>query len=123
MSPLLAIEEDITSIKAAVRLLGHLSSSTDMDIRPGDLEAIRGMVENYIDDIECRWKEALELEQAAKAAHEEALAAAKAEKAAPGSPAELRHATWLWGILRRAASISLEECERVEAASPEGALS
>jgi hypothetical protein len=71
-----------------------------MDVKAEELEAIRGMIDNQIDDIDCRWREALAVEEATKKAHSEALAAAKAEAAPPGATghAALRR-------LRRARSV------------------
>jgi hypothetical protein len=111
MSALFEIEDDIRSIQAAARLLGHLTASR-MEIKHEELEAIRGMIENYIDDIECRWKEALDQELATRKAHEEALAAARAEKAAPGSPEDVQYVRALRAMLRSAATIALAECNK-----------
>ena len=72
MSPLLEIEDDINSIKAAARLLGRLACSTRMDVKSEQLEAVRGMIENQIDNIAGHWNEALELERATEKVHEEA---------------------------------------------------
>jgi hypothetical protein len=83
-----------------------------MDPKAPDLEAIRWMIDNQIDDIDCRWREALAVKEATMKACGEALAAARAGKAAPGSIAEVKKAEALWQMLRAAAVAAVEACDK-----------
>jgi hypothetical protein len=58
MSLQFEIEEDIWPIRTEAKLPEHLPCS-GMDPTAPELEAIRGMIDNQIDDIDRRWREAL----------------------------------------------------------------
>jgi hypothetical protein len=65
-------------------------------------------------EIEQRWRQAYEQQFAERQAHEAALAEAKAERAAPGSVADRKKAESYWNMLRSAAIVTIEACDKAE---------
>jgi hypothetical protein len=101
---------ELVDLEAASRLLGHLST-TDLEISGSELLAVQMMVERAHDKIEASYNRARELFQAQEEAHSAALAEAQAAKAAPGSPADFKHAEALWSMLRAVVKVAAEECD------------
>jgi hypothetical protein len=95
------------------------STVLDLEHRPWELSRLQVMLEGAHDDIEVRWKRALEYERLVQDEHEEVLATFTAEltaergkHGAPGSIADIEHARFCWRMLRGAAEIALQECDK-----------
>jgi hypothetical protein len=115
------IEDSLEIVSAVGRLLGHMCGSIKAGRVVGEeeLSRLQVMIEGAHDDIEGRWKMALEGERHARIEREEAIATVTAELTAerarhdaPGSIADLQHALGCWRLLRSAAEIALQECDK-----------
>jgi hypothetical protein len=118
MSPLFEIEDDIASIRTAARLLGRLACSTRMgEICSEELEAIRGMIDNQIDNIDCRWRGAGRGGNHEEGARRGAGRRKGGEGGARWPPEDVQYVRALRAMLRTAAAIALRECDKGEATS------
>jgi hypothetical protein len=115
--PLLAIEEPLRSLTVAAALLGHLSV-TELEIEGDEIAAVQTMVSGAQAAIARSWQLAREQRQAdeeARAAvlvaHAGELEVVRAQKAAPGSVADVKTARASWWLLQRAAETALKMCE------------
>ncbi len=108
----------VDNLRATVGILGHLitvnSSSTNI-VDDDAWRKVESDLDNLIERVEHMWlilweqrtDEVAELKETNAAA----IAAAKAE-AAPGSPADIKHAEALWGMLRAFVKMAGEECDK-----------
>jgi hypothetical protein len=93
------LEPVLHDLYGTVGLLGHMCSSPDMKT-PQELAQIHDRLFHLHDKLERLWHTAWDQWSVTAQNHAEALAAAKAEKAAPGSPADIKAAKASWRVLR-----------------------
>jgi hypothetical protein len=117
---LLDIEENLRTLSAAEKLLGHIAV-TELEIEGDEIAAVQGMIGDAHTAIERRWRLAheqrraeIEARAAVLVAHAAELAAAKAERGAPGSVDDVKKAQASWWLLRGAAKTALEFCQKAE---------
>jgi hypothetical protein len=103
------LEPAILNLRATVGILHHLAHS------PSQVELDEwGKVEDDLNaaaaEIKELWRAAWDQRIREDRAHEAALAAAEAKKAAPGSPEDVRSAEFMWAMLRSAAEVVAMHC-------------
>jgi hypothetical protein len=109
MSALLDLGDLVADMDDTVRILMHLADS-----RAHVSANEWGKLGRDLHDGLCKIKELaaadVEESQAIKEAHKAALAAARAEKAAPGSKEDGERAEALWTLLRSLVGVASEQC-------------
>jgi hypothetical protein len=112
------LEPLVRDLRSTIEIFGHLitANSSDSDVVEGD--TWRKVEDDLISlghDIERLWRAAWDQHIATQTKHEAELAAVKAaareEKAAPGSPADIKRAEALWSMLRAFVKVAAEECD------------
>jgi hypothetical protein len=104
-----ALEPAILDLRTALNILGHLiDAHTDVD--QNTWQSVEDDLNDATGVIQQLWQKAWEQRIAEDRAHEAALAAAKAERAAPGSEKDRKQVESLWKLLRSAASVAADEC-------------
>ncbi len=112
VEPLLARLETLTGF------LGHLAAS-DAPVTEDQLRHIQTDLIGLHRRLKALWQKAWEEWADDRTAQAATLAAAQAAKAAPGSPADVKHAEGLWRLLRAAAETTLNACDKPRAAAGE----
>lgn len=107
--PLGALEPVIFDLRATVGIFGHLiNSPSDVDKDEwGKVENDLLVLTRRIDEL---WRLAWDQHKAEKRAHEAALEAVRAEKAAPGSAEDREQVEALWVLLRSAVTVAAGQC-------------
>ena len=82
--PIGALEPAIHDLRASIGILGHLITARD-DVEIDEWQKCEGDLITAMMRIEDLWKQVWDQRKAEKRAHEAALEAVRAEKAAPGS--------------------------------------
>jgi hypothetical protein len=108
--PLGALEPAIFDLRASVGILGHLITARD-EVQIDEWQKCEGDLITAMMRIHDLWGQVWDQRIAEKRAHEEALAALEAKKAAPGSPEDIRTAEVTWTLLRAAAEVAANRCE------------
>jgi hypothetical protein len=120
-NPLLVIEDSLQAISTVARLLGHICGGikSGRPVGEEEISTLQSMLDVADSDIDVHWKMALEYQRLVQKEHEEVVAALSAELAnerarhsAPGSIADVEHARACWRMLRGAAEIALQECDK-----------
>ena len=107
--PLGALEPAIHDLRAGVGILGHLITARD-DVQIDEWQKCEGDLITAMMRIEDLWKQVWDQRKAEKRAHEAALDAVRAEKAAPGSAEEREQVEALWVLLRSAVTVAAGQC-------------
>jgi hypothetical protein len=111
MSALLDLGDLVADMDGTVRILMHLADSRDVQ----SISANEwGRLGRDLHDGLCKIKELaaadVEERRAWEEAHKAALAAARAEKAVPGSKEDIERANALWTLLRSLVGVASEQC-------------
>jgi hypothetical protein len=112
------IEPVVCDLKATVGILGHLITTNSSPNNEVDDDAWRKVESDLIrlagraDEL---WHTVWQQRCDEQRAHEVALAAARAEKAAPGSPEDVKSAKSMWRMVRVAMEQCLSYCNETEA--------
>jgi hypothetical protein len=121
--PLGDLEPVICDLRATVEILGHLitaNSAHDNEVNDDAFRKVESDLMDYSKRIEELWHLAWDKRNAemiaAEAEHAAALAAVRAEKAAPGSAETVGRADAVWTMLRGLTAVMAEHC--VEAGYP-----
>lgn len=117
--PLLDIETALLEMRGLIATLGYIINKAE---EPADaaLHVVQTGLQRIHADLTAQWQRVWRETYAERVAYAEALEAANARKAAPGSPADLEHARGLWALLRSAAKVAADACDK---ALPPGAAS
>jgi hypothetical protein len=118
------IQEQLRILDGAIGVAHHLAARGD-EVTVGDDEwqVVLEAAQKASDATAKSWDRA-RLEEGARAiADEEALAAEKAKRGAPGSPEDREHADALWRLLRSAATVVMHDTvDRLGEAKPDAEL-
>jgi putative hemolysin len=121
--PLGDLEPLICDMRASVGILGHLittNSSPNNEVNDDEWRKVETDLIDYAKRIETLWNAAYDQRNAeiiaTEAEHAAALAAVRAEKAAPGSAETISKANAMWTALRGIAAVTAEYC--IEAGYP-----
>ena len=112
------IEPVVCDLKATVGILGHLITTNSSSNNEVDDDAWRKVESDLIslaDRADELWHTVWQHRCNEQRAHEVALAAARAEKAAPGSPQDVKSAKTMWRMVRVAMEQCLIFCNETEA--------
>jgi hypothetical protein len=112
------IEPALSDLRANIGILGHLATA-EGEVTQDQWQYVES---NLIDSharLEDLWSAGWEQRKAERQAQEEALAAAKARTAAPGSAEDIERADALWHLLRGAALVTLRQCREARPADAE----
>jgi hypothetical protein len=107
--PLGALEPAIHDLRANIGILGHLITARD-DVQIDEWQKCEGDLVTAMMRIEDLWKQVWDQRKAEKRAHEAALDALRAEKAAPGSVEQREQVEALWVLLRSAVTVAAGQC-------------
>lgn len=106
-----ALQPVLGDLKATVGILGHMfNEHQSVDLT--EWHRIEDELIRLTDGLREIWQQAWEHAKAERATLADALAAEKVRNAAPGSVADLDHARFCWRMLRGAAEIALQECDK-----------
>jgi hypothetical protein len=105
--PLGDIEPALTDLRTLARMMGHLRESP-FQVEAEAWQNIESQLEDVHERLHDLWRKAWDKQKAADLATEAAMAAAKAERAAPGSVADVKSAHACWSMLRTAAKVMLD---------------
>jgi hypothetical protein len=108
--PMGDLEPAIRGLRGTLGIMSHLVVSGDAVSR-SEWETVSNSLSEYAKQIEKLWKAAFERHVADKEAHLLALAAAEAEKSAPGSKRDIELAQAMWGLMRRIAQNTVVACD------------
>jgi hypothetical protein len=109
------VEPVLHNLKAEIAILGHLINTPD-EVASGTWARLEDALTDTHATLLERWHGTWRFQIAERKAAMEALDAAKAERAAPGSLHDLERAHSVWGLLRAAAMVTLDRCAEIEAA-------
>jgi hypothetical protein len=105
--PLGDIEPALVDLHTLAHMMGHLRESP-FQVEAEAWQNIESQLEDVHERLHDLWRKACDKQKAADLATEAALAAAKAERAAPGSVADVKSAHACWSMLRSAAKVMLD---------------
>jgi hypothetical protein len=111
------VEPVLHGLKAEIAILGHLINTPD-EVESSTWARVEDALIASHARLQEIWHGAWCFQIAERDAAAAALAAAKAERAAPGSVYDAKQARSAWRLLRSAAEVTLERCAEVEAAFP-----
>ena len=114
------IEPVLLDLKTDIAILCHLANSQE-DVDPETWTLMAGRLNEARTSLATLWRKAWDQRIADEQAAKAALKAAKDQQAAPGSPADIKEARMLWRMLREIGAITIEACEKAEAATKEDA--
>jgi hypothetical protein len=106
-----ALEPVLGDLKATVGILGHMFNE-HQSVGLEEWHRIEGELIRLTDGLREIWQQAWDHAKAERVTLADALAAEKARNAAPGSPGDIEHAFSCWRLLRSAAEIALQECDK-----------
>jgi hypothetical protein len=112
--PIGDLEPAIRGLRNTIGIMEHLTSSENV-VEAGEWITLADVMTSYAKQIETIWAAAFEQHIAIHEAHRVALAAAKAEKAAPGSPADVASARALWRMIGTIMKNALEAADEEDA--------
>ena len=104
-----ALEPAILDLQTTIAVFGHLINSPD-EVDKNTWAKVESDLIVAAGQIRELWRQAWEQRIREDRAHREALDAAKAEKAAPGSEADRKQVEALWELLAAAAAVSMRQC-------------
>ena len=104
-----ALEPVLLNLQTTVAVFGHLLNSPD-EVDKNTWAKVEGDLIDAATVIQQLWHQAWDQGLAERRAHREALDAAKAEKAAPGSEADGKQVGALWELLAAAAAVAMRQC-------------
>jgi hypothetical protein len=110
------LEPAIAELRDNLGIMGHLIDSPHA-VEADQWRRIEDRLNDAADQINELWRRAWDERCAMMEAHEAALAAAKATKAAPGSVADVENARAYWSMLHVIASQAATACQKAEAAA------
>jgi hypothetical protein len=112
------LEPLIRDLRSTIEIFGHLITANRSDSDIVEEDTWRKVEDDLISlghDVERLWQAAWDQHIATGNKHEAELAAVKAacaeEKAAPGSPADIKRAEALWGMMRAFVKVAGEQCD------------
>jgi hypothetical protein len=116
------VESELSELRDTIRMMTCLIHSTD-DVEPAVWAQIRDRLSDRHAQLDLVWQAAWKNWQEQRAAHTAEFATLQAEleeeknrSAAPGSARDIQHAEGLWALLRSAARVTMQECDKAPGA-------
>jgi hypothetical protein len=116
--PLEALEPVIGDLRTSVGILGHLISSRT-EVEENEWRRVESDLITLTTRVEELWDQAWDQRNAERQEHQAAIKALKADKEAPGSPADVRCAASMWRMIRTVMSQAVIMADEAEAARAE----
>jgi hypothetical protein len=107
---LIKIEPVILDLESTIGIMTHVASGEVEIVSQEEWLKLANDLHKGVAEIKELWKSVWDEAKAEKVAHKAALAAARAEKAAPGSKEEAERAEALWTLLRSLVGVASEQC-------------
>lgn len=107
------IQAGLADMVATIKLLGHLALSSEK-VSGGEWLQVQGRLRDLRTELADSFSDMAECWSADIAEYQAALAAAKAERAAPGSQIDVERAQALWTMLRSTATVALAQCQQAD---------
>jgi hypothetical protein len=111
------VEPVLHNLKGDIAILGHLINTRD-EVAPDTWARLEDTLTDTYATLMERWHGSWRFQIAERKAAMGALEAAKAERDAPGSIGDVKQADASWRLLRVAAEVTLERCEKRDLVSP-----
>jgi hypothetical protein len=108
--PMGDLEPAIYDLRTALAILGHLID-VHADVGQDTWRSVEDDLNDATGVIQQLWRQAWDRQLVEHRAHEAALAALEAKKAAPGSPDDIRAAEVMWNMLRAVSGVVADRCE------------
>lgn len=112
--PIGEIEGPISGLRNTIGIMEHMATSAH-EVTRDEWATMTTILSGYAKQIDDLWEKAFEQHVSLREEHRKALAAAKAEKAAPGSIADIQLAKAMWRMMRIIMQNSLDACREAEA--------
>ena len=111
--PIGEMEPPISGLRHTIGIMEHMATS-DHQVTQGEWATVADVLTGYAKQIDDLWNKAFEQHVSLCDEHRKALAAAKAETAAPGSVADIKSAQAMWRMMRLIMQNSLDACREAE---------